>query len=107
MAELELKSIKDRLKNKQKIRLLFPYSENAEVKKLGARFDTESKFWYYPSLDGKVPEELEKYQAKFIDVDYDDKEFLKPLLPSMKFDKITQSWMCNNEDYIKFGTFMG
>lgn len=107
MTEVELQSIKDKLKNKQKIRLLFPYSENSEVKKLGARWDSEIKIWYYPSLDGKVPEELEKYLAKFIDVEYDDKDYLKPLIPSMKFDKITQHWMCNNEDYIKFATLMG
>ena len=42
--------------NKQKIRLIFPFEKNADVKKLGARWESESKYWYYPSLDGTLPD---------------------------------------------------
>jgi hypothetical protein len=87
---------------KERIRLLFPYSENANVKKLGARWDTENKYWYYPSINGKLPEELEKYKLEYIQIDYDDKEYFKNDLKSMKWDKVKKLWMVNTEDYNKF-----
>jgi hypothetical protein len=91
-------------KNKQKIRLIFPYSENAEVKKLGAKWDMEKKIWYYPSLNGELPEPLKKYKANKVFIEYDDKEFYKPLLKSMKFDKNEKCWLVNEEDFNKFLT---
>jgi hypothetical protein len=100
--KLELQSIKEQLKNKQKIRLLFPYSENAEVKKLGAKWDNVNKYWYYPALNGDLPEPLKKYKAHKIFIEYDDKEYYKPLLKSMKFDKIEKMWLVNQEDFDTF-----
>lgn len=91
-----------KLLNKQKIRLLFPYSENQEVKKLGARWDTENKMWYYPSIDGDLPFELQKYKCHFVEIEYNDKEYYKPILTSMKFDKIRKMWMVNDDDFQKF-----
>lgn len=102
---IDLQNIKNLLKNKQKIRLIFPYSDNHEVKKLGAKWNNVDKNWYYPSIDGTLPEGLKKYKAHKVMIEYDDKEFYKPLLPSMKFDKILKIWLVNQEDYDKFLSF--
>lgn len=89
-------------KNKQQIRLLFPYSENSNVKKLGAKWNNVDKIWYFPSIDGTLPEELKKYKSYEIFIEYDDKEYFKPILTSMKFDKLLKKWLVNQEDYEKF-----
>ena len=106
MSEIEvnndLQNIKQELKNKRKIRLIFPYEKNPEVKKLGAKWDTTDKLWYFPSIDGELPEELKQYKAFKVSIDYDDKEYFKPLLSSMRFDKISNVWIVNQEDYNKF-----
>ncbi len=103
----EVQDIKQVLQNKQKIRLLFPYEKNAEVKKLGAKWNGVDKLWYYPSIDGELPDELKQYKAHKIFVEYDDKEFLKLHLKSMRFDKILKVWIVNQEDYNKFLRFGG
>jgi hypothetical protein len=90
--------------NKQKIRLIFPFEKNADVKKLGARWESESKYWYYPSLDGTLPDELKEYKSYKVNIKYEDKEFFKPQLPSMRFDKEAKAWYVNQEDYDKFKT---
>lgn len=100
--QTDLQIIKDKLKNKQRIRLQFPYSENAEVKKLGAKYNTDKKMWYYPSLDGELPEDLKKYKAHFLDIEYEDKEYFKTVFPSMRFDKLEKKWYINQMDYDKF-----
>ena len=87
---------------KERIRLLFPYSENPVVKKLGAKYDPDNKIWYYPAIDGKLPEDLQKYKCHYVEIEYDDKEYFKNYLPSMKFDKLRKMWMVNQEDYLKF-----
>ena len=89
-------------KNKQQIRLIFPYNENQEVKKLGAKWNSLNKFWYYPSIDGKLPEELRKYRAYRIFLDYENKEYYKPILTSMRFDKLLRLWIVNQADYDRF-----
>ena len=89
-------------KNKQQIRLIFPYSENQEIKKLGAKWNSLNKLWYYPSIDGKLPEELRKYRAHKIFLDYDNKEYYKPILTSMRFDKLLRLWIVNQADYDRF-----
>ena len=93
---------KELFKNKQKVRLTFPYSENPEVKKLGAKWDTVDKVWYYPSIDGTLPDELKQYKAYKVAIEYENKEYLKPILTSMKFDKNQQTWIVNQSDYTKF-----
>lgn len=90
--------------NKQKIRLIFPFEKNADVKKLGARWETDNKYWYYPSIDGTLPDELKEYKSYKVNINYDDKEFFKPQLTSMSFDKTVKSWYVNQEDYDKFKT---
>ena len=89
-------------KNKQRIRLIFPYCENAELKKLGVKWNNIEKCWYYPAIDGSLPDNLKKYKAHKIFIEYEDKEYFKPLLPSMRFDKIEKVWIVNEEDYNKF-----
>lgn len=98
----ELQQIKQILQNKQKVRLIFPYEKNTEVKKLGAKYDNLNKYWYYPSINGAIPDELKEYKAHKIFVEYDHKDFMKPYLPSMRFDKIEKVWIVNNNDYKKF-----
>lgn len=88
--------------NKQKIRLIFPYEQNPEFKKLGVKWDMESKIWYYPSLDGELPDNLKPLKCYKIAIKYDDKEFYKPLLKSMRWDKNLKVWIINQEDYDKF-----
>jgi len=100
--ENNLQNLKDVLKNKQKIRLLFPYEKNQEVKKLGAKYDNVNKYWYYPSLNSNFIDELKPYKAHEIFVEYDDIVFYKPVFASMKFDKLTKTWWVNNGDYKKF-----
>ena len=68
--------VKQLLKKKQ-IQLLFPYAERQEAKTLGAKWDANLKMWYYPSVDGSIPEELSKYKANEVFIEYDDKEYYK------------------------------
>lgn len=88
--------------NKQKVRLTFPFEKNAEVKKLGARWEVDNKYWYYPSIDGELPENLKEHKAFKVKISYDDKDYFKAKLPSMNFDKNVKSWFINQEDYHKF-----
>lgn len=88
--------------NKQKIRLIFPYEQNPEFKKLGVKWDMEQKIWYYPSLDGELPDNLKPFKCYKIAINYDDKEYFKPILKSMRWDKNLKVWIVNQEDYTKF-----
>ena len=88
--------------NKQKMRLIFPYEQNPEFKKLRVEWELEQKIWYYPSLDGELPDNLKPLKCYKIAIKYDDKEFYKPLLKSMRWDKNLKVWIINQEDYDKF-----
>jgi len=88
--------------NKQKIRLIFPYEDNSKYKKLGVKWDSEIKMWYFPSIDGELPDNLKPLKCYKIAINYDDKEFFKPLLKSMRWDKNNKIWLVNQEDYNKF-----
>ena len=94
----EQPSVKQILKKKQ-IQLLFPYAEWQEAKTLGAKWDSNLKMWYYPLVDGSIPEELSKYKANDVLIEYEDKECYKNVLTSMKFDKIRKVWMVNTKDF--------
>ena len=97
----ELVIVKQLLKKKQ-IQLLFPYAERQEAKTLGAKWDANLKMWYYPSVDGSIPEELSKYKANDVFIEYEDKEYYKNVLTSMKFDKVRKVWMVNTKDFKTF-----
>lgn len=88
-----------KLTNKKQIPLLFPYAERDEAKKLGAKWNSVNKIWYYPSIEGELPENLLKYRKHDIHIEYDDKEYFKEVLPSMKFDKDRRVWCVNERDY--------
>lgn len=87
------------LPNKKQVRLLFPYTERFEAKKLGAKWNSVNKTWYYPSVDGSLPEDLLKYRCHAIHIEYEDKEFWKEKLKSMKWDTINKHWVVNEGDY--------
>jgi hypothetical protein len=90
--------VKKLLKKKQ-VQLLFPYAEKQEAKTLGAKWDVNLKMWYYPSVDGSITEELSKYKAHDVYIEFDDKEYFKTVLTSMKFDKVRKVWMVNTKDF--------
>lgn len=102
MTETELNTNIKQTPNKQKIRLIFPYEENSKFKKLGVKWDNENKMWYFPSLNGELPDNLKPLKCYKIAINYDDKEFFKPLLKSMRWDKNNKIWLVNQEDYDKF-----
>lgn len=87
------------LPNKKQVRLLFPYVERFEAKKLGAKWNSIEKIWYYPSVDGELPEDLQKYKCNPIHIEYEDKEFWKQKLPSMKWDAVRKQWNVNQTDF--------
>jgi len=85
--------------SKKQVQLLFPYAEKQEAKTLGAKWDANLKMWYYPSVDGSITEELSKYKAHDVYIEFDDKEYFKTVLTSMKFDKVRKVWMVNTKDF--------
>jgi hypothetical protein len=87
------------LVNKKQIRLLFPYAQRQEAKQLGAKWNSVDKIWYYPSIDGKLPPQLIKYKCNDIHIEYDDKEYFKQALPSMKWEANRRVWVVNERDY--------
>ena len=86
------------LKNKVKIPVMFPYAENTEFKKLGVKWDSTDKYWYYPSVDGKLPDNLKDFEKKEIYIEYDDKEFYKTKLKSLRWDKTNKKWYCSQKE---------
>lgn len=90
------------LPNKKQVRLLFPYAERQEAKKFGAKWNSVEKYWYYPSINGDLPDDLLKYKSHDIHIEYDDKEFWKQSLTSMKWDANRKVWMVREEDYQYF-----
>jgi hypothetical protein len=91
-----------KLPNKKQVRLLFKYADRGEAKALGAKWNSVEKMWYYPSVDGNLPEELLKYKCNDIHIEYDDKEYWKEALASLKWDANRKVWMVNEADYKTF-----
>ena len=96
---LDAEPLVKKLLKKKQVQLLFPYDEKQEAKSLGAKWDANLKMWYYPSVDGSIPEELAKYKAHDVYIEFDDKEYFKNVLTSMKFDKVRKVWMVNSKDF--------
>ena len=88
-----------KLKNKKEIRLLFPYADRAEMKSYGARWNAIKKIWYYPSVDGNLPPELIPFKCNDIHIEYEDKEYWKSVLPSMRWEDPRKRWIVNERDY--------
>jgi len=91
-----------KLVKKNRVQLLFPYDETQEAKTLGAKWDANLKMWYFPSIGGSIPKELSKYKAHDVFIEYDDKEYYKNVLTSMKFNKLRKVWMVNTKDFKTF-----
>jgi len=58
--------------------------------------------WYYSSVERSIPEELAKYKSHDVHVEFDDEEYFKNVLTSMKFDKVRKVWMVNTKDFKAF-----
>jgi len=71
--------VKKLLKKKQ-VHRLFPYAKKQEAKPLGAKWDANLKMWYYPSVDGSIPEELAKYKSHDVYIEFDEEEYCKNVL---------------------------
>ena len=85
----------------KRIRLLFPYEKIKEVIDRGGEYDDINRYWYYDSCDGLLPTDLKPYKAHLVYIPYENKDYLRPILTSMIFDKNKQSWIVNQKDYIK------
>ena len=84
----ELEEFKDLVINKKKIRLLFPFAMNKEVKKLGAIFDIVNKIWYYPSINNKLPDELEPYRCYYLKLSKEDYQYYKSHFKYIKYERL-------------------
>lgn len=89
-------------KETRRIRLLFPYGKEKEIIDLGGEYDTINRYWYYNSTDGLLPAELKPYKAHLVYIPYENKDYMRPILTSMKFDQVKKIWVVNQKDYIKF-----
>ena len=93
----------DKIKfNITKIAVLFPYNENKDFKeKYGVKYDGDGKYWFYPSLKNgeDVPEGLKEYVRIELNIDKNDATNIKNKCKSLKYDKITSKYYCNNKDY--------
>ena len=81
-----------------KIFLQVPFNQKDEAKKAGAKWDTEEKEWY---CEGDITPELKKWTKCDVAVAPHDKENLKALFPSIKWNKKLYKWECSLEDYNK------
>jgi len=61
------------------------------------KWDAKQKLWYA----NKMEEGLNKYKIVPMDISYDDKDFFKTKLKSMKWDAIKKTWFCSFEDSMK------
>ena len=80
------------------IKLLIPYAEKDEVKKLvkGLKFDPEFKYWIYPNAP--LPKELEPYQMRKVDVPFKYKGVFKENVKSLHWDASQKSWYIAERD---------
>jgi hypothetical protein len=80
--------------------LLVPFEDKDIVKKLGAKWDFLNKNWYFVSdLENSLPEELKKYKAYPVHVEYEDKDIFKSKYKSLRWNPTKKNWLCNETDY--------
>ena len=80
--------------------LLVPFEDKDIVKKHGAKWDFLNKNWYFVSdLENSLPEELKKYKAYPVHVEYEDKDIFKSKYKSLRWNPVKKNWLCNEFDY--------
>ena len=82
--------------NTTKYNLLVPFEDKEIVKKLGAKWDSLNKIWYFI---GDLPEELQKYKSYPVHVEYEDKDIFKSKYKSLRWIPTKKNWLCNETDY--------
>ena len=82
--------------NTTKYTLLVPFEDKDIVKKLGAKWDSLNKIWYFV---GDLPEELQKYKSYTVYVEYEDKDIFKSKYKSLRWNPTKKNWLCNETDY--------
>ncbi len=82
--------------NTTKYTLLVPFDDKDIVKKLGAKWDSLNKNWYFM---GDLPEELKKYKSYPVHIEYEDKDIFKTKYKSLRWSPIKKNWLCNETDY--------
>lgn len=75
------------------------FEKKDEAKKLGAKWDTELKEWYYEGEE--LPDELKRFSKRVVVIEKEDKETLKHLFKSLKWNKNKFFWEVSQEDYEK------
>jgi hypothetical protein len=87
------------VENQKKIYLLVPYEKKDEFKELyKIKWDAKTKLWYI----GEMVDGLKPYTIMKIQVEYDDKDFLKTKYKSMRWHTADKTWTCSYEDYENF-----
>lgn len=80
------------------INLLIPFEKKDELKKqYSIKWNNEKKTWYYNG--DKLPDELNKYTEKIVNIPYEDKDEYKKKYSSMKYNRNIKSWIMSLEDY--------
>ena len=80
----------------QKIFLLVPFEIKDNLKKTEKiSWDKDEKLWYCETLTNG----LEKYELKYINIEYKDKDLWKTKLKSMKWLKDEKIWGISVDDY--------
>ena len=81
-----------------KIYLHIPYESKDEFKKTySIKWDTEKKLWYCDK--DKFEKGLHPYELVYVDISYDDKDYYKKMLKSMRWDNDAKEWRISKQDY--------
>lgn len=85
--------------------LCIPFEMKEELKKEGIKWDSKLKTWYIDNE--KIPENLVKYVATEVFIDYEDKDYFKSKVKTMRWDTINKKWLVSQEDFDKIMKFRG